>query len=253
VGSFQISVQFLPKIFPSFVHSAKSNHNPILPPFSTKCLFILCKISTQSLPISAQLYQVFVQHPLNWCIKSLPNLYPFLTQSLSNQYEILANTYLTCLTYLYQCPMKHPCPFSTNIYIIFGKSLSLTTKFLTHFFKPLSNMHLPMSVQFKLTLFSLLYPRSIIFRICLIPSLCEAFRYQGIMSNFKFSGICIFGGNKVHTRSCYLAVCGSLHTSMTEVTRLCYHCSVTVYSSIFCYFSVFCSFFQSGTLISIIE
>jgi hypothetical protein len=29
-----------------------------------------------------------------------------------------------------------------------------------------------------------------IFRICLIPSQCEAFRYQGRMSNFNFSDIC---------------------------------------------------------------
>ncbi len=50
------------------------------------------------------------------------------------------------------------------------------------------------------------------------------------MSNFNFSNVCIFGGNTVHTRSCYLAVCGSLHTSMTEVTRSCYH-----FSSLFCY------------------
>ncbi len=67
------------------------------------------------------------------------------------------------------------------------------------------------------------YPRPLIVRICLIPSQCEAFRYQGRMSNFNFSHICIFGGNTVHTRSCYLAVCGSLHTSVTEVTRSCYY------------------------------
>jgi hypothetical protein len=75
-----------------------------------------------------------------------------------------------------------------------------------------------------------LYPRPLIFRICLSPSQCEAFRYQGRMSNFNFSDICVFGGNTVHTRSCYLAVCGSLHTSMTEVTQSCYQ-----FSSLFCY------------------
>jgi hypothetical protein len=80
------------------------------------------------------------------------------------------------------------------------------------------------------------------FRIC-PDSFTEAFRYQGIMCNFNLSDICILGGNTV--RLYYLAVCGSLHTSMTEVTRLCYHGSVTVSSSIFCSFSVFCSFFQS--------
>ncbi len=75
-----------------------------------------------------------------------------------------------------------------------------------------------------------LYPRPLIFRICLIPSQYEVLRYQGRMSNFIDSNICIFSRNTIHTPSCYIAVCGSLHTSMIEVTRSCCH-----FSSLFCY------------------
>jgi hypothetical protein len=43
------------------------------------------------------------------------------------------------------------------------------------------------------------YLRPLIFRICLIPSQCKAFRYQGRISNFNFSDFCIFGGNSAPT------------------------------------------------------
>jgi hypothetical protein len=92
--------------------------------------------------------------------------------------------------------------------------------------------------------FNPFYPRPHIFRICLIPWQCEAFRCPGRMSNFNFSDICIFGGNTIQTWSCNITVSGSLHTSMTEITRSCYH-----FSSLFChcfyiyFLSLFCFLF----------